>query len=179
MAVRYDASSRSPGRMVDPLQSVDPWRSQAGDLGPSQTNLDARATATDPWQSYVPLSTATTNLQGGAGPPGCFVTRTQPVPGGGSTPMAFGAGLVPPVSQGAGPHGLPLHGAAVPPGFQGAGPHGLPHQAVPPGFQGAGLNKHGMVVSRTRMVVFHVVAIYKLDINMVPVEYLYTEELCP
>ena len=59
MAVRYDASSRRPGRMVDPLQSVDPWRSQAGDLGPSQTNLDARATATDAWQSYVPLSTAT------------------------------------------------------------------------------------------------------------------------
>ena len=66
------------------------------------------------------------------------MTRTQPVPGGGSTPMAFGAGLVPAVSQGVGPHGHPLHGAAVPPGFQGAGPHGLPHQAVPPGFQGVG-----------------------------------------
>ena len=35
------------------------------------------------------------------------MTRTQPVPGGGSTPMAFGAGLVPAVSQGVGPQGVP------------------------------------------------------------------------
>ena len=135
MAVRRDASTRFPGRnAMDPLQSVDPWRSQAGDLGPQQ-NLDARATATDPWQSYVPLSTATTFPQAGAGPPGCFVTRTQPVPGGGS--MAF-SGAIPPGFQGAGSHGLPQPGAAIPPGAQGAGSQGLPHGAVPPGFQGAG-----------------------------------------
>ena len=135
MAVRYDASSRRPGRQVDPLQAVDPWRNQAGDPGPQQSNLGASATTTDPWQSYVPLSAASTTFQAGAGQHGCFVTRTQPVPGGGS--MAF-SGTIPPGFQGAGSHGLPQPGAAIPPGAQGAGSQGLPHGAVPPGFQGAG-----------------------------------------
>ena len=112
----HDASMRRRGQFAtDPLQAVDPWRGQAG--GPGQQNLDARVA--DPWRSYVP---------------GCSVTRTEPVPGGSSTPMAFGGGVPPGFSQSAGACGL--H-----PGFQ-QGSCGAPQQAwfgghpqVPGGYQ--------------------------------------------
>ena len=133
MATRYDASMRNPGQPSDPLQAVDPWRrQQAGD--PGQRNLDAWQTV-DPWRSYVPLS-ATSNSQVGSG---CFVTRTEPVPGGSSTPMAFSGGVPPGFSQSTGacgPH----------PGLQ-QGSCGAPQQAwfggspqAPGGYQhGCGL----------------------------------------
>ena len=173
MAVRYDASARHPGQAADPLQSVDPWRSQAGDPGP-QVNLDARATAAtaeNPWRSYVPLSSAYTTFQAGAGQHGCFVTRTQPVPGGGS--MAF-SGTIPPGFQGAGSHGTTSTRRGDSPWCSGCGITGTTSWSCSPWLSGRG--DHGMVAF---LVVSHVVAVYKVDFNMALVEYQYTEELCP